>query len=308
VSLPQNETWLVGLCVLGEVGSQVGSDAGAAILYDLLLRYRDRVAITFCEISYGSVALPLGLLANRLGRSEEARDHLRGAVEVNERMGGRPAADRARQALADLGAYPNERIVILEGVAAPNRPEARGTLRRDGEYWTLALDRESAMFKDSKGLRYLAVLLGRPGHEINVMDLVRSVERGSPRHPPPAGDAGEMLDEQAKREYYRRIQDLRAEIDEAEAWNDPERQARARAELDFIDRELARAVGLGGRDRRAVSDAERARVNVTRAIKAALDRIEPSCPRTAAHLRVAVKTGTFCAYEPDPRFRLSWTI
>jgi hypothetical protein len=164
------------------------------------------------------------------------------------------------------------------------------------------------MFKDSKGLRYLAVLLGRPGHEIDAMDLVRGEERGSPRHPPPAGDAGEMLDEQTKREYYRRVQDLRAEIEEAQAWNDPEREARAHAELDFINRELARAVGLGGRDRRAVSDAERARVNVTRVIKATLDRIEAACPQTAAHLRAAVRTGTFCVYEPDPRLRLSWTV
>jgi hypothetical protein len=83
---------------------------------------------------------------------------------------------------------------------------------------------------------------------------------------------------------------------------------RAREELDSITRELAHSVGLGGRDRRAVSDAGRARVNVTRAIKATLDRIESSCPRTAAHLRLEVKTGTFCAYEPDPRFELSWNV
>jgi tetratricopeptide (TPR) repeat protein len=309
VSLPQNETWLIGLSVLGEVGSQVGSDAGAATLYELLLPYGDRVAVTYCEVSYGSVALPLGLLANRIGRTEEALDHLRRAVELNERMGGRPATDRARQALAELGgAYTDQRIVALKEGAAPTSHEGRGTLRRAGEYWTLALDRESGLFKDSKGLRYLAVLLGRPGHEIHAMDLVRTVEHGSPRHPSASGDAGEMLDERAKREYHRRVEDLRAEIHEAEAWNDPEREARAREELDFIDRELARAVGLGGRDRRAISDAERARVNVTRAIKATLDRIETSCPRTAAHLRVAVKTGTFCAYEPDPRSGLSWTI
>ena len=38
-------------------------------------------------------------------------------------------------------------------------------------------------------------------------------------------------------------------------------------------REMARAVGLGGRDRRAGSAAERARLNVTRAIKSALQKI-----------------------------------
>jgi hypothetical protein len=38
---------------------------------------------------------------------------------------------------------------------------------------------------------------------------------------------------------------------------------------DFLVAELARAVGLGGRDRRAASHAERARLNATRAIRAA---------------------------------------
>ena len=309
VSLPQNENWLIGLSVLGEVGSQVGSEAGAESLYNLLVPYGDRIAIAYIEISYGSVAFPLGLLANRLGRTEEALDHLSRAVQMNERMGGKPAADRARRALAELsGTYADERITRPEGAPAPTGLQGRGTLRRDGEYWTLALDEESALFKDSKGLRYLAVLLGRPGHEIHAIDLARTVEHGSPRHTPAAGDAGEVLDERAKSEYRRRIEDLHAEIDEAEAWNDPERAARAREELDSITRELAHSVGLGGRDRRAVSDAERARVNVTRAIKATLDRIESSCPRTAAHLRLAVKTGTFCVYEPDPRFELSWKV
>ena len=57
-----------------------------------------------------------------------------------------------------------------------------------------------------------------------------------------------MLDEQAKREYRRRADELREEIDEAGRWNDPERKERAETELDLLTRELSRAVGLGGRD------------------------------------------------------------
>src|SRR5215207_6671492 len=79
-------------------------------------------------------------------------------------------------------------------------------------------------------------------------------------------DAGPILDPHAKAEYRERIADLQDEIDEAEAFHDPERVTRARAELDFLSRELSAAVGLGGRDRRTGGDAERARVNVTRAI------------------------------------------
>lgn len=81
------------------------------------------------------------------------------------------------------------------------------------------------------------------------------------------GDAGALLDAQAKAAYRRRLQDLRADADEAEAMGDGERAARARQEIDALAHELARAVGLGGRDRRAAAPAERARVNVSRAIK-----------------------------------------
>lgn len=92
----------------------------------------------------------------------------------------------------------------------------------------------------------------------------------------------------------------------AEEWNDPERAARAAAELDMLTTELASATGLGGRDRQAASTAERARISVTRAIKAALDRIETESPSLGRHLRTTVHTGTFCSYTPDPRAPITW--
>src|SRR5438067_11907897 len=68
------------------------------------------------------------------------------------------------------------------------------------------------------------------------------------------------LDDRAKREYRRRLTELREELAEAEDWGDPERVAAAREEMETIAHELAAAVGLGGRDRPTGSTAERARV------------------------------------------------
>jgi hypothetical protein len=79
-------------------------------------------------------------------------------------------------------------------------------------------------------------------------------------------------------------------------------------EIDFLTRELSRAVGLGNRERRAGSAAERARLNVTRAIKAAEQAITTLNPALGAHLRSAVHTGTFCAYRPDPQRPVAWTF
>ena len=97
-------------------------------------------------------------------------------------------------------------------------------------------------------------------------------------------DAGPALDSRAKAEYRLRLEDLRAEIEEAEAFNDPERAARAREEMDFIAHELSAAVGLGGRDRPASSAAERARVNVTRALRREIRRIADEDARLGREL------------------------
>jgi non-specific serine/threonine protein kinase len=93
---------------------------------------------------------------------------------------------------------------------------------------------------------------------------------------------------------------LRADLGEAEGFNDPVRAARARAEVDALTGELARAVGLGGRDHRAASHAERARLNVTRAIRAAMANLARADPPSARTERPpSAPTGT-AATPPDP--------
>ena len=93
------------------------------------------------------------------------------------------------------------------------------------------------------------------------------------------GDAGEVLDDAAKDAYRRRLAELDELICEAERFNDIGRAAQLGVERDLLVDQLAQAVGLGGRDRRAVSVSERARVNVTRAIRSAIRRIGEADPR-----------------------------
>ena len=120
-------------------------------------------------------------------------------------------------------------------------------------------------------------------------------------------DAGVLLDAQAKEAYRRRLAEIEADSEEAQATGDAERDAQAGAERDFLVRELSRAVGLGGRDRRAGSASERARASVTRAVRQALAHIRAHLPPLGAHLDRAVRTGTYCAYLPDPRVPAVWT-
>ncbi len=186
------------------------------------------------------------------------------------------------------------------------------SLARDGETWIVRRGEAELRVADRKGLHYLAVLVAHPGVELHATELATTDERGRAATGvtdlvaiAPEGSVVEArtgiaaLDPTAKRQYRERLDALREELDEAERFNDPERAERARQEIDFIGTELSAAVGLGGRDRPLADDAERARVNVTKRIKAAIGKIEELDPGLGRYLGRTIRTGIFCVYEPE---------
>ena len=242
----------------------------------------------------------------------------------------RPLAAEALARGEELGleALTERAAAVLDGFDTPVVPAPRfarqgreAVLRREGDVWAMGTDGELFRLRDAKGLVHLAQLLSRPGEELHALDLVAHAEGGMDPRAIAGSVAGELsiraggqadvgptLDAEAKRSYRDRAVELRDELEEAESFNDPERAARAREELAWIAEQLTGAVGLGGRDRRTGSDAERARVNVTRAIRAALRRVGERDEELGRHLQGTVRTGTFCSYEPDPSEPLAWTV
>ena len=173
----------------------------------------------------------------------------------------------------------------------------------------MSFEGRTVQVRDLKGIRYLARLLADPGREFHVLDLV-AAESGRSAGAASGlaaggshtgtGDAGEMLDTRAKDAYRRRLAEIEDDIEQARALEDTEREMQADAERDFLVRELSRAVGLHGRDRRAASTSERARVSVTRAVRQAIVRVGEHHPELGEHLDRTIRTGTYCAYVPDP--------
>jgi hypothetical protein len=166
--------------------------------------------------------------------------------------------------------------------------------------------------KDLKGMRYLARLLAEPGREFHVLDLV-AVERGAllTEVPAEADQRGpqsgmEVLDAQAREAYRQRLAEVEEDIAEAEANNDLGRAELARADRQFLVDELRRGVGLGGRARTVGDGVERARTSATRSLRYALDRIAEHHPGLGEHLTRTVRTGSYFAYEPDPRAPVAW--
>ncbi|MET0342903.1 MAG: hypothetical protein ABW252_17990, partial [Polyangiales bacterium] len=285
--LPSARVW--ELAVAAETCARLGDAELGARIYPLAVVSSDRM---FWSAAPGALVGPsaraLGALAHLLGRVPEALAHYARAIAFAEKM----SAPALRAQCQRAHARASQAADARPDAAAPARLDPSTlSLRRDGDVWTLrAPSGVTYSLKHGKGLDYLACLLARPGCEVHVMELAGIAHQ--------AGDAGPLLDERAKAAYRARITALREQKDDAEEHGDAARASRAREELEAIAEQLARAVGLGGRDRRAASDRERMRINVQRRIKDAIGRIAGVDPALGRYLAASVKTGSTCVYQP----------
>lgn len=275
---------------LAEIAEDRGDHEQALKLYEEALELRRELGAARLGDIHGS--LPGGLLAVArtsaiLGDSQRANEAASEALPVAEEL-------RDQEAIVEARA-----ILTGEDPAGSGR---EGVFERQGKIWRTVFEGEEAFVPDSKGMRQLRELIARPGQEIGAVTLSSALD-GAGRD---LGDAGELLDSQAIDEYGRRLLEIEQEADEAESFNDPERAARLAEEREALTSELARAVGMDGQSRRAGSSVERARINVTRTLRSAIDRILEESPPLGDHLNQTVKTGNFCRYEPaEP---ISWRL
>ena len=292
-------------------------------------RFESKALVAGAALARGRVRLADGDVPG-------AEQSLSEAVRLWNEVGAPYEAALARLGLAEAydarGRRPTGRLGAPSGPHDPRGDRSRASsgtsrtrdeepvassnvFRREGDYWSVIFDGHTVHVRDLKGMRYLARLLADPGREFHVLDLV-AAETGGAAHVDSdhaarlsrsaLGDAGEMLDARAKDAYRRRLAEIDDDIEQAHLAGDGERAAQADAERDFLLRELSRAVGLGGRNRRAASASERARAAVTRAIRQAITRIGDHHPQLGEHLIRTIRTGTYCAYMPDPRTRAGW--
>ncbi|HET6332730.1 MAG TPA: hypothetical protein VFG30_05930, partial [Polyangiales bacterium] len=165
-------------------------------------------------------------------------------------------------------------------------------MTREADVWLLSYGECSLRLNDSKGLRILDLLVAEPRREYHVLDLIE------PTGAIDTGDAGEILDPQARAEYRDRVASVRAQLAQAEADHDLGRVERLQTELEALLQELSRAVGLSGRVRKSGAAVERARVNVQRRLRDTLRRISEHDAELGRQIERALRTGTFCSYDP----------
>jgi predicted ATPase len=327
---------------LGDLALDRGDYRGAVAYYQASLEITgatERRSRILCVAGIGSALAGLGAypLAARVWGAVEAEEralgfrmlgderkryeqwaatlqgHLGEAAFVGARVEGLALTidEALGQALRHTGTVPIRRRRVDGSVvetAIPADEDAR--FEREGEYWAITYAKQVTRLRDSKGLRVLAHLLADPGRPHAALDLERLGAPGGDQtaRAIASGDAGELLDPEARRAYRARVAELREAIETAEAWGTADEVGLLREELDFITHELSRALGLGGRSRHAGSIAERARLNVVRAVRSAMRRIAATDADLGAHLEATIRTGTVCAYTPDPRVDIAWRV
>jgi hypothetical protein len=278
----ESKALLAAACVArGKVRLASSDPVGARVSFE-------RGALLWLEVGapYETALARIGLAAAHRAEGNEQRAALELAT--------------ARSLLAKLGAPAVQ-------VRTPDAAPPTNAFRREGETWYVSFAGQSARLRDLKGLHYLARLLAEPDRAFHVFELV-ALESGEPVASNVRDDAGPLLDARAKQAYQRRLSEIDDDIEQATARKDLGRMEQAAAEREFLLRELSRAVGLGGRDRRASSTAERARVSVTRAIRQAIERMREQHPPLADHLQRAVRTGAHCSYVPDRGAAIRWAL
>ena len=167
------------------------------------------------------------------GDEHRAYEKFDAAIEIYRRYGaGQRWIDRV-EADRNIG-------VSLSGATGHNWNLSAEIFRKEGEYWKTAFEGRSSNVRERGGMRFIAMLLARPGAEIPATEMFSTVGSSAGtgvaqdglRGSVDLGDAGEQFDARALSEYRRRIAELENEIDKAEASHDFDAVARARAERD----------------------------------------------------------------------------
>ena len=324
----ESATPLLTLCQLARFAVLFERADAAGRILDHLRPFRGRLVLAE---QVELVDLLLAGLCRLVGEAEQAISHAHDGLAAASALGSLPfearcraELGRAQRAIGDVAAA---RITRTEAEAVAGRigvvlddsppsgppdrpgpplpPDASVTLLRRGRSYVISHRGRSFDVRATAGLEQLCSLIAEPRRERAATELAGYADADAP---PVQRDVGPALDAQAKREYRRRLLELQAEMDDSDRAADPERSGRAHAEYSALLDELRRATGIGGRDRPQHSGDERARVNVTRNIRRAIDAIASHSDELGRHLQVSVRTGRWCCYEPDPTAPIRWTL
>lgn len=265
--LPRDGNWLAAVCLLAETCACLEDRERAPILRRLLEPYADENAVIATGIAaLGSVSCYVGRLAALSGEPAVAAQQLRRAIERNTGMGAHPWAGWAQLALAEVLTR-NPMLARFDDERSELLRAARQTAERCGMIrLRQRVDAANAIAPDE----IARAAAGPP-------EMLLEGEYWSVSY---AGRQWQLQHTKGLQYIARLLERPREAIHALELQQDP-------------------ADGALSHEPRGV-EAERARLNVSRAIAAALRRLAAVDDALARHLADRLRTGTWCVYEADP--------
>ncbi len=161
---------------------------------------------------------------------------------------------------------------------------------KEGDLWKYDYGGITGLLPEVKGFHDIHTLITSPGKEVHCSDLMKSVliQYGEP-----------VADEQARNEYLKKLNLIRAGLAEAEEKNDHERSEELQKQYDELIKLLSKTFDSRGRARKENDTADKTRSAVTWRIRSAISRIEKANPALGRHFSNTIKTGTYCQYSPE---------
>ena len=263
----------------------------------------------------GIVGVLEGEVASRAG------EVLTGQVHPHSLLGrcldrGADAARRAHGIDDDVAASGTDAVSGAAGPVGTNEvpdavpqgtPLARNTFKRVGKGWMVGLQGSLAKLdKHRRGYVLIAALLRAAPTAIPTLVLDRVGRPGAGttlvqggQAPPPSRSSGSksarsvhtLTDPQALAAYRARLDEISAEIAEAEEMTDLAEVERLKTERENIARQISADTGLGGRPRQTHPDAEKARNRIRKSIRDALRHLKEVDKPLGIHLQASIDKG-----------------
>ncbi|MGA9371540.1 MAG: AAA family ATPase, partial [Solirubrobacterales bacterium] len=169
-ALPVDANWFTAMSLMGEAIALIGDADRARPIYEELLPYEGLVIVVARAAGCnGPVDRVLGLLAQTIGRMDDAERHLGNAVEIATRMGDRPGMALCGLGLAEMllaRDQANDRDLAVEMLST-----VLGTAREMGARWIV--DRALRDRLEAQGLTGIDVTT-------SIDDMVSALEEERP--------------------------------------------------------------------------------------------------------------------------------
>ena len=191
---------------------------------------------------------------------------------------------------------------------------------REEDYWDITFEKQKLKpIKHHGGFVYIQHLLQNPGNIVGALDLSLLNNPAPPLYSQStsntsdlkieentsvsSGDAGDSIDNLAKKTSQKRLNEIPKEINEAERNDDTKRAKELRDEEKDIEHYLRGAIGLYGRSRKLDNIDDKPRSAVTKAINRAYTSLESKCPELVAHLK---KNSMGAKFSYNPEQKINW--